>query len=64
MRYTAITYIGKDPCFVARVGSDFFTFQWQNGIGVGKGRDEIPEKIAIRISNWRDIEGHRLFLLE
>jgi hypothetical protein len=64
MGYTAITYIGKSPDFVAKVKKDEYSFEWQNSIGVGKGRDEVPENIAIRLSKWRDKKGRCLFTLE
>ena len=64
MRYTAITYVGTESDYVAKIKKEVFYFEWQNGLGVGKGRGEVPEDIAVGLANWRDEQGHRLFTLE
>jgi|TARA_Y100000034_G_C6896417_1_gene413389 hypothetical protein len=64
VRYTAITYIGTGSDFTAEIRKENFYFVWQNSLGVGKGEDEIPENVAIKLSKWRDEKGERLFTLE
>ena len=64
MRYTAITYIGTESDYIAKIKKKVFYFEWQNGLGVGKGKDEVPEEIAVSLSNWRDSMGRHLFTLE
>jgi len=64
MGYTAITYIGAESDYIAKIKKQVFYFEWQNSRGVGKGKDEVPEEIAISLSNWRDSKGHHLFTLE
>ncbi len=64
MRYTAITYVGTESDYVAKIRKKVFYFEWQNSLGVGKGKDEVPEDMAISMSNWRDKQGRRLFTLE
>ena len=64
MRYTAITYVGTESDYVAKIRKKVFYFEWQNRLGVGKGRDEVPEDMAVSMSNWRDKQGRRLFTLE
>ena len=64
MRYSAITYIGTESDYIAKIKKQVFYFEWQNSLGVGKGKDEIPEEIAVSLSNWRDSKGLHLFTLE
>lgn len=64
MVYTAITYIGTESDYVAKIKTKVFYFEWQNSLGVGKGKDEVPEEIAVSLSNWRDSKGRHLFTLE
>ena len=64
MRYTAITYVGTESDYIAKIKKKVFYFEWQNSLGVGKGRDEVPEDMAVGMSNWRDKQGRRLFTLE
>jgi hypothetical protein len=64
MIYTVITYIGTESDYVAKIRKKVFYFEWQNGLGVGKGKDEVPEDMAVSMSNWRDKRGRRLFTLE
>ena len=64
MRYTAITYVGTESDYIAKIKKQVFYFEWQNSLGVGKGKDEIPEEIAVSLSNWRDGKGLHLFTLE
>ena len=64
MIYTVITYIGTESDYVAKIRKKVFYFEWQNGLGVGKGKGEVPEDMAVSMSNWRDKRGRRLFTLE
>jgi hypothetical protein len=65
MRYTTITYIGKSGGgFFARLGKTVYEFEWQKGVGIGKGPDEIRPDDAKRIAKWRDKKGKRIFVLE
>ena len=64
MRYTAITYVGTESDYIAKIKKQVFYFEGQNSLGVGKGKDEIPEEIAVSLSNWRDSKGLHLFTLE
>jgi len=64
VRYTSITYVGKTSGFTARVGSESYDFIWQNSLGVGNRKDEVPYEHAMKISRWRDKRGKRLFILE
>ena len=64
MRHTAITYIGTESDYIAKIKKQVFYFEWQNSLGVGKGKGEVPEEIAVSLSNWRDSTGRHLFTLE
>ena len=64
MRYTAITYVGTESDYIAKIKKQVFYFEWQNSLGVGKGKDEVPEDMAVSLANWRDKQGQRLFTLE
>jgi hypothetical protein len=64
IRYTAITYVGKTPGFTARIGKAQYTFEWQNALGVGGRRGEVPVEHAKKLSRWRDRRGKCLFTLE
>jgi hypothetical protein len=64
MRYTAITYVGTESDYIAKIKKKVFYFEWQNSLGVGKGKDEVPEDMAVSLANWRDKQGQRLFTLE
>ena len=64
MGYTAITYIGTESDYIAKIKKQVFYFEWQNSLGVGKGKGEVPEEIAVSLSNWRDSKGRHLFTLE
>ena len=64
IRYTSITYVGKTSGYTARVGSAAYEFEWQNSVGVGNRKEEVPLEHAIKISRWRDKRGKRLFILE
>jgi hypothetical protein len=64
IRYTSITYVGKTSGYIARVGDATYEFEWQNSIGVGNRKEEVPLEHAIKISRWRDKRGKCLFTLE
>ncbi len=64
MGYTAITYIGTESDYIAKIKKQVFYFEWQNSLGVGKGRGAVPEEIAVSLSNWWDSKGRHLFTLE
>ena len=64
IRYTAITYVGKTSGFTAKIGSTQYSFEWQNAVGVGNRKDEVPLEHATKIAHWRDKRGKRLFRLE
>jgi len=64
MKYNVITYIGKTPGFVVKLGSQVYDFEWQKGIGVGTRSNEINPDHAEKISSWRDRKGRKIFILE
>jgi hypothetical protein len=64
MKFTCITYIGKNSTFSTRVDGRSYDFEWQKGLGIGRRRDEIHPNHAIKIAKWRDKNGKRMFILE
>lgn len=62
--YTALTYIGKTPGFVAKAGKRIYEFEWQKSLGIGGRADEVRLEDAIRLSKRRDRNGKKLFVIE
>tara|TARA_R110000824_G_scaffold368843_7_gene558240 strand:- start:1921 stop:2091 length:171 start_codon:yes stop_codon:yes gene_type:complete len=56
--------VGKTSGFAARIGGATYEFEWQNAMGVGNRKDEVPYEHAMKIARWRDKRGKRLFILE
>tara|TARA_R100001530_G_scaffold130629_1_gene101716 strand:+ start:153 stop:323 length:171 start_codon:yes stop_codon:yes gene_type:complete len=56
--------VGKTSGFAARIGGATYEFEWQNSMGVGNRKDEVPYEHAMKIARWRDKRGKRLFILE
>lgn len=62
--YVAITYIGRNPGFRAKVGSKIYEFEWQKSLGIGTKQDEINPRHAEVLSKWKDRGGRKMFILE
>jgi hypothetical protein len=62
--YTAITYIGKTPGFIARVGKRTYEFEWQKSLGIGRRPEEVDFVHAVRLSKRRDRNGKKMLVLE
>jgi hypothetical protein len=60
----AITYIGRNPGFKAKVGSKIYEFEWQKSLGIGSKQDEVDPKHANVLSRWKDRSGRKMFILE
>lgn len=64
MKYVTITYVGKNPGFMAKVDSKVYEFEWNKGLGIGNRPDEVNPNHAIKIAKWRDKRGKRIFVCE
>jgi hypothetical protein len=64
MNYVTITYVGKNPGFIARVDSKVYEFEWNKGLGIGNRIDEVRPVHVKRIAKWRDKKGKRIFVCE
>lgn len=64
MNYVTITYIGKNPGFIAKIGSKVYEFEWNKGLGIGGRKDEVHPDHVKKIANWRDKRGKRIFVCE
>jgi len=64
MEYTTITYIGKTPGYVVKLGSKTYEFEWNKGLGIGKRAGEVDTKDIERIAKWRDKKGRKIFRLD
>jgi hypothetical protein len=60
----AITYIGKRPGFVVSIENREYEFERQKSLGIGKRKDEVLEKHARILSNWKDKRGKKIFFPE
>jgi hypothetical protein len=60
----AITYIGKNSGFLAKVGKRTYDFEWQKSLGVGGRQDEVKPEHAMILSRWKDRRGKKIFFLE
>ncbi len=60
----AITYIGKNSGFLAKVGKKKYDFEWQKSLGIGNRVSEIDPKHALILSNWKDRSGRKMFRIE
>jgi hypothetical protein len=64
MKYTTITYVGKNPGYTVRIQAKTYEFEWNKSLAIGKRNDEVQTDHAKRISKWRDKKGKRIFILE
>jgi len=64
MNLTGITYTGKPPGFIAKVGKTTYEFEWQKTQGIGSRKDEVNPKHAMILSKWKDRRGKKIFFLE
>jgi hypothetical protein len=64
MKYTTITYIGKTPGYIVKMGKKTYDFEWQKGLAIGKRNGEIFPEHVNKIAKWRDKRGKKIFFLE
>jgi hypothetical protein len=64
MELKAITYVGKNPGFMAKIGKKIYDFEWQKSLGIGRGTSEVDPKHAAILSRWRDRGGRKMFVIE
>ena len=64
MKYTTITYVGKNPGYTVRIQAKTYEFEWNKSLAIGRKNDEVHFDHAKRISKWRDKKGKRIFILE
>lgn len=64
MEYITITYVGRTPGYVAKVGSSIYEFEWNKSLGIGRRRGEVNSSDIPKIANWRDKKGRRIFRLD
>jgi hypothetical protein len=64
MEYATITYVGKNPGFIAKVESNIYEFEWNKGLGIGRRIGEIRPEHAKKIAKWRDKRGKKIFVCE
>ena len=64
MEYSTITYIGKTPGYVVKLGNTIYEFEWNKGLGIGNRLGEVNTKDRDRIAKWRDKKGRKIFRLD
>jgi hypothetical protein len=66
MEYTTITYVGRTPGYIAKVGNSVYEFEWNKSLGIGKrqGKGEVNPSHISKIANWRDKKGRKIFRLD
>lgn len=64
MQYTTITYVGRNPGYIVRIGKNTYDFEWNKGLGIGTRGGEIRPDHVKKIAKWRDKKGKRIFTLE
>lgn len=64
MEYITITYVGRTPGYVAKVGSSVYEFEWNKSLGIGRRHGEVNSSDIPKIANWRDKKGRRIFRLD
>jgi hypothetical protein len=64
MNYVTITYVGKNPGFIAKVESRVYEFEWNKGLGIGRKNGNVKPEHALRIAKWRDKRGKKIFVCE
>lgn len=64
MRYTTITYIGRNPGYIVRFGKTVYEFEWNKSLGIGSRKEEIHPEHVQKIAKWRDKKGKKIFVLE
>ena len=64
MKYTTITYVGKTPGYIVKIGNRTYDFEWNKGLAIGRRQDEIHPDHMKKIAKWRDKRGKRIFILE
>lgn len=60
----AITYIGKLPGFIAKVGNNIYEFEWRKSLGIGNRPDEVLPQDAEKLSEMKDRRGKKIFFLD
>jgi len=64
MELKAITYVGKNPGFIAKIGKIMYEFEWQKSLGVSNHSDDVRPQHAAVLSKWRDRRGRKMFIIE
>jgi hypothetical protein len=64
MELKAITYVGKNPGFIAKIGKTMYEFEWQKSLGVSNHSDDVRPQHAAVLSKWRDRRGRKMFIIE
>jgi hypothetical protein len=64
MEFITITYVGRTPGYIAKVGNSVYEFEWNKSLGIGKRRGEVNPSHISKIANWRDKKGRRIFRLD
>jgi len=64
MRYTTITYIGKESGYEVKVSGKVYSFEWMKGLGIGKRESEVGIEDSQKIAKWRDKKGRKIFRLD
>jgi len=66
MEYATITYVGRTPGYIAKVGNSVYEFEWNKSLGIGRrqGKGEVNPSHISKIANWRDKKGRKIFRLD
>ena len=66
MEYTTITYVGRTPGYIAKVGNSVYEFEWNKSLGIGRrqGKGEVNPSHISKIANWRDKKGRKIYRLD
>jgi hypothetical protein len=64
MKYTTITYVGRNSGYIAKVGKITYEFEWNKSLGIGGRNEEVRLEHVHKIAKWRDKKGKKIFVLE
>ena len=64
MKYTTITYVGRNSGHIAKVGKITYEFEWNKSLGIGGRNEEVRLEHVHKIAKWRDKKGKKIFVLE
>jgi len=60
----AITYVGSNSVYIAKLKNKEYEFEWQKSIGIGNRFGEIRPEDATSLLKRRDSRGRKIFRVD